>query len=268
MDTTLRWSAKARQYEAGQILFRAGDPGNSMFVIRAGRVKVYRVAAGREILFAMLGKGDFFGEMALLERMPRSATVAVVERAELIEVDAETFDDLIKSNREITLRLLRSLAARVRNLGDQVQRLSVAQGIEAVIEWLLWATRYGRPDDGWVRVAGGAELDLASQTGLDAEDAAGIEEKLADYQCLQRDGVDLLVAEREHLDRVAQFLRLKRQFEGKGSGAPQQTDELVAAALLGRLTLAPDELAESREALEEERERYLELKREFEGQSQ
>src|SRR3954463_121840 len=90
-----------RKHRAGTTLFREGDPGRTMYVIRSGRVNIWKRIAESEITLAVLGPGEFFGEMALLEGLPRSASATVIEDATLVEVDQQSFETLVKKNSEV-----------------------------------------------------------------------------------------------------------------------------------------------------------------------
>src|SRR5437588_91851 len=100
-----------RPHPAGTVLFREGDKGDKMYVIRSGKVKIVKHIADSDITLAVLGTGEFFGEMALLEGLPRSAEATVAEDALLIEVEGPAFDTLVRKNGEIAVRLMRRLSA-------------------------------------------------------------------------------------------------------------------------------------------------------------
>jgi CRP/FNR family cyclic AMP-dependent transcriptional regulator len=117
-----------RRHAAGTVLFREGEPGEKMYVIRSGRVNIWKRIADSEITLAVLGTGEFFGEMALLEGLPRSAGATVVEDADLIEVELAAFEGLVRKNSEISVRLLRRLSARLREADRQIQSLMSRSG--------------------------------------------------------------------------------------------------------------------------------------------
>lgn len=98
---------------AGTTVFRQGDPGGSIYVIRSGRVRVVKEAHGRRRIVAKLGPGDFFGEMAAVTGRPRSATVEVIDDAELLKVPAEKLQEMIAGRAEIAIRMIRHLAERL-----------------------------------------------------------------------------------------------------------------------------------------------------------
>lgn len=117
-----------RKHPAGTILFREGDRGATMYVLRSGKVKIWKHISDTEITLAVLGPGEFFGEMALLERLPRSAGATVVEDAQLIELEQNAFETLVRKNGEIAVRLMRRLSARLREADRQIQALMSRSG--------------------------------------------------------------------------------------------------------------------------------------------
>src|SRR5437868_5512099 len=109
-----------RRHPVGTVLFREGEPGEKMYVIRAGKVNIWKTISDSQITLAVLGAGEFFGEMALLEGLPRSAGATVVEEAALIEVDGPSFELLVRKNTEIAVRLMRRLSSRLRDADRQI----------------------------------------------------------------------------------------------------------------------------------------------------
>jgi len=110
-----------KDFPKGTLLFREGELGRNMFIIQKGKVQVRkRVGSGEKVL-AELGEGEFFGEMALLMGMDRSATVEVIEDSKILVVTPETFESLLRSNIDIALKMLRKLAGRLRALNDHLE---------------------------------------------------------------------------------------------------------------------------------------------------
>jgi CRP-like cAMP-binding protein len=99
----------------GTTVFRQGDPGGSMYVIRAGKVRVLKEAHGRQRVVTTLGPGDFFGEMAVVMGRPRTATAEVLEEAELLKVPAAKLEEMVAQSGEVAIRLIRHLAERIEN---------------------------------------------------------------------------------------------------------------------------------------------------------
>jgi CRP-like cAMP-binding protein len=101
-------------YRKGQFIFRAGDLGSEMFVIHDGKAEVMREAPEPTGSIATLEKGDFFGEMAVLEGLPRTASVRALTDLKLVRVDGATFTQLLRAEPEIAVRIMRKLSRRLR----------------------------------------------------------------------------------------------------------------------------------------------------------
>ncbi|MGE5235545.1 MAG: cyclic nucleotide-binding domain-containing protein [Acidobacteriota bacterium] len=101
-------------FQAGEYVFREGDPGNEMFIIQEGQVEIVKELRGEERQLAVLEEGDFFGEMAVLEEMPRLASARALTDCVLLRIDASTFDQMVRHNPEIPVRMLRKLSGRLR----------------------------------------------------------------------------------------------------------------------------------------------------------
>jgi len=108
-------------FEKGHVLFHEGDGGEDMYIIQSGRVAIKKRVQDGDTTLAILEKGDFFGEMSILERLPRSASAEMIEDGELIVFSGETFGDMIKANPEIAIRMLRKYSIRLRETNNQVE---------------------------------------------------------------------------------------------------------------------------------------------------
>ncbi len=108
-------------FSKGHVLFHEGDEGEDMYIIQSGKVAIKKRLKEGEATLAVLEKGDFFGEMALLERLPRSASAEVLEEGDLIVISGEMFGDMIKSNPEIAVRMLRKQSIRIRETNKQLE---------------------------------------------------------------------------------------------------------------------------------------------------
>ena len=115
-------------FEKGHVLFREGEDGEDMYIIQSGRVAIKKKVKDGDTVLATLEKGDFFGEMAVLERLPRSATAEVSEEGDLIVINGETFGDMIKANPEIAVRMLRKYSIRLRETNRQIENILARGG--------------------------------------------------------------------------------------------------------------------------------------------
>ena len=117
-----------KHFPKGTVLFNEGDDGEDMYIIRSGRVAIRKRVPHGEIVVAELEKGDFFGEMAVLERIPRTAGAEMIEDGDLIVIGSEIFGDMVKGNPEIAVRMLRKYSLRLRETTKQLEELKQADG--------------------------------------------------------------------------------------------------------------------------------------------
>lgn len=103
------------RFPKGSVIFSEGDLGLAMYVIESGEVEVRKILGHEERSLALLGKGDFFGEMCMLEdETPRSATVVAVSDVDAVMIDQSAFTFILKHNPEIAIRMMRKLVVRLR----------------------------------------------------------------------------------------------------------------------------------------------------------
>ena len=115
--------------KAGEVLFRAGDEGNAMYVIEQGTVRIsVRAKDGHEVTLTELHRGDFFGEMALFDGKPRSADAHVAEDARLAVLSREHFLSFVGNNPNVALEMLTALANRLRHT-DELLRHSATRNV-------------------------------------------------------------------------------------------------------------------------------------------
>ena len=105
-------SARSHTYAPGESIIRAGDAGDSMFVVNHGGVEVRITDNGRQLTVASLGEGDFFGEMALLTGQPRTANVVAVEETEVLEIGHDALKQLFEANPELAESLSHTVIER------------------------------------------------------------------------------------------------------------------------------------------------------------
>jgi CRP-like cAMP-binding protein len=111
---------RLRSFEAGSVIFREGDLGTEMFIIHEGKVEIVRFSGEGPKRLALLEKGDFFGEMAILDEMPRTATATAVGETRLVEINRSTFDQMLRDNPEIAIRIMRKLSQRMRQTDERL----------------------------------------------------------------------------------------------------------------------------------------------------
>ena len=107
-------------------IIKAGDATDSLYIVIAGRVKVQMSDdEGKEVILSVLGPGDFFGEMGLLDGAPRAASVVTVEQSEFVLVAKEDFKVLLKENFELSMVIMRGLVKRLRDADRKIESLAL-----------------------------------------------------------------------------------------------------------------------------------------------
>ena len=122
-----KWDELARAVEdlvvaAGTVIFRQGDPGDKFYLIRTGRVRVFREDAGLETELSVLQAGDDFGEMALFMDEPRMATVAALEETRLMVLSKEQFQSILKDFPNVTFAFVRQMSERLLRNANVIRR--------------------------------------------------------------------------------------------------------------------------------------------------
>jgi CRP-like cAMP-binding protein len=108
----------------GEAIVRQGETGDCMYVVQEGQVEILADAPGGEIRLGVLGPGEIFGEMALFTRAPRSATVRALGDVRVLKVDKRAFLARVHEDPSLAFRILGKMADRIRNLDEEVIRLS------------------------------------------------------------------------------------------------------------------------------------------------
>ncbi len=121
----------------GTVLFREGDPGKEMYVIQAGKVAISKKVRDVEKVLAVLGPGEFFGEMAIIANKPRNASATIEEEARLLVIDPRTFESMIRGNAEIAVRMIKKLADRLSDADAQIETLLLADPHSRVVHHML-----------------------------------------------------------------------------------------------------------------------------------
>lgn len=106
-----------------KVIFREGEPGDKMYIIQEGSVRISKQIDGKEHILAVLTKGDFFGEMALVNNEPRTATATAGSTVKMLSFNREGFLGMIEKNGKIALNIIDKLCRRLNNANQQIQHL-------------------------------------------------------------------------------------------------------------------------------------------------
>jgi CRP/FNR family cyclic AMP-dependent transcriptional regulator len=164
--------AKTRRYAKDDTVFHADESGDIFCLIREGRVKVTMISPeGKEIILSLLGPGDFFGEMALLDDEPRSATVVATESLELVTIWRSDFLQILSENFSITKKVLAELSRRLRSASNRIESLATMDVYGRLARFFLDQARTNGKvlDSGYVAVTRPTHQAIANMIGTSRE---------------------------------------------------------------------------------------------------
>jgi CRP-like cAMP-binding protein len=170
--------AVPRSFEAGQVVLREGDRGDSCYVVRVGRVRaVHEHGDGRTITLATFGPGDIFGELALFEDERRSATVEALQATSVVAVLGPDMRRLIAEHPPIAMRLLIALGRRLRETNERLARRSfqtVQSRVASALSELVVQAQVQRPTQAELHDVpiSATQADLAKLAGSSRESAS------------------------------------------------------------------------------------------------
>jgi CRP-like cAMP-binding protein len=204
-----------RDFRAGDVLFREGDEGREMFVIQGGRVQVTKRVGDTDRPIAVLGRGEFLGEMAILNNKPRSATATVLDDATCLVIDGHTLENMIAGNTEIAVRLIKKLASRL-DAADALVEILMHPDPRARVMLALkrHAETFGEQTGDGIRlnVTAGA---LAQEVGANVEQVLAVLTRLEKLGIAVQDDADgaVVITDAGRLLEFLELLEMPRKFE-------------------------------------------------------
>jgi CRP-like cAMP-binding protein len=202
-----------REFIKGTVLFKEGDTqSKEMYVIHKGKVKISKNIGDKETVLANFGPGEFFGEMATLSNMPRSATAEVMEDSLMLVIDPKTFEMMIKNNNEVALRMIKKLADRLQETDRRIEILMIKDSNSRVIHTLERLIESQGKEKGKGFVVGITLNELYDKAGVNVEHAAEIIEKLQKAKIIEISASEIFVASKDKLKQFLEFLILREQF--------------------------------------------------------
>jgi CRP/FNR family transcriptional regulator, cyclic AMP receptor protein len=201
-----------KEIPKGTILFREGEPGNTMYVLQSGKVAISKKVRDVEKVLAILGPGEFFGEMAIISNKPRNASATIEEDAKLLLIDPKTFEAMIRGNSEIAVRMIKKLADRLSDADAQIETLLLADPNSRVVHHILNTCQsQGR------EIEEGIEIDF-SPRDLPRELAVGeplirdLIHRMARSSLVNLSGEKLVVKDTARLFDFLRYLEMKWKF--------------------------------------------------------
>ena len=185
-----------RVYEKGQMILLEESMGETFFIITEGAVKVTRLSAdGREVILAILGESDFFGEMSLLDGEGRSANIVANEDSKVLTLSRSDFLDCLESYPKIAIALLEELAIRLRKSDQQIESLSLSDSEHRIgITLIRLAGELGTIKQGHVTVKNlPYQQDIANMAGTSRETVSRTLKLLEEKKLVRRTNRNLTI---------------------------------------------------------------------------
>lgn len=194
-----------KQYQKNDIVLMEEDAGTALFVIVTGKVKVSRASNdGREVILTILSDSDFFGEMAILDGLTRSATCTAIEDSELFLIQRNDFLNLLREYPEISIALLQELTSRLRAADMKIKALSLkdAEGKVATVVLQL-ADDIGKIKHGKVEIEKlPLQQDLANMAGTSRETISRTLHAFAKKGFIELEGSKLRILDYEKFKEI------------------------------------------------------------------
>ena len=178
---SLRASMTEIELARGEVLFHEGDPGDSLYVVLRGKIKLGRTSGdGRENLVAVLGPGEMFGELSLFDPGPRSAGATALVDSTLLGLSSDELTPWLATRPDVARALLRAIARRLRRTNDSMSDLVFSDVPGRVAKALLdLSARFGTPAEDGIHVAHDmTQEELAQLVGASRET---VNKALADF---------------------------------------------------------------------------------------
>jgi class 3 adenylate cyclase len=155
----INWGV-VKEFSDGDIIFNEKDYGRDMYIIESGKVRIFRIRKNREIILAVLKKGDFFGEMALFSGQARSASAQAEGSCQVRVVSQKDLKALVKE--PVVWRILKEMSQRIREFDDKMEDLLIDEELRKVIQLFR---RYVAPQvvDEILKTAGSEQIDLSGE---------------------------------------------------------------------------------------------------------
>lgn len=204
-----------RAFPDGARIFSEGEIGAEMFIIQSGKVRISKRSGEIEKTLVVLDSGDFFGEMAVIDKGPRSATATAVGETRCVVLDEDVFEQQMQNNARIVKKMLKNMSFRLREANQQIENLLIKDANSRVAHALLHFVHKIPGHAGTDIVLDGMTVDeLAKSVGMgnDVAKVADILEKMGQVHITRIVGGQVVVASLEHLEKFIRYLEMKEQF--------------------------------------------------------
>jgi len=198
----------------GEIIFKEGDPGNEMYLIKSGSVKITKRIGGKEKVLAVLKEGDFFGEMSVLDGSFRSASATTEEETELVTIDREAFLAQARKNPFIQY-VIETLIKRLRETDDMLKFLFIKNEERRLTTYIINKAKVeGVEKDGEIETGINFNPEeIGNAIGLDTRKVNEIIARLVRANLINISENKIFVKRLDLLEQYLDYIQLKEKFE-------------------------------------------------------
>ncbi|AKG20848.1 Crp/Fnr family transcriptional regulator [Calothrix sp. 336/3] len=204
---TLEWLmtvAVEHEYPAGRAVLMEDAWGNAVYFVVSGWVKVRRTVGEDSVALAILGKGDFFGEMAILDESPRSTDVIALSPVKLLSISRERFVQILFKDPQLHHRMLQLMVRRLRHANLRLQMRSSPPAVKLAHTLVTLGESYGQDSAQGKEIFNIPYKDLADVTEIGVEETSKIIEKLDEKGWVRVDETNQIL----HLVNIKQLMNL------------------------------------------------------------
>jgi CRP/FNR family cyclic AMP-dependent transcriptional regulator len=187
-----------RRFPRGSYVIRAGEETDALYIILAGRAKVLIPDNdGNEVILSMIGPNEFFGEMGLLDDLPRSASVETLEACEMLRISRSAFLNCLKDNFDAAMLIIRNLVRRLREADRKIESLALIDVYGRVARLLI---ELAQPVDGqWIIEKAPPKQEIARMIGASREMVSRVVKDLHDKGVIRAEKRKIYVLDRQSM---------------------------------------------------------------------
>lgn len=189
--------------DSGKEIFKENEVGNVMYIIREGNVRISKLIDGKQHILAVLGKGDFFGEMAIVTRVKRTATATAVGTVRLLSFNREGFVNMVAKNAAIALNIIDKLCRRLQAANAQIKVLANRNEKGMICQNLYYAFEENGMEQARLDLHKTAR-DISLNIGVDQERSMALFRKLGDAGIVALKENALMLVDRKRLEALSQ----------------------------------------------------------------
>jgi CRP/FNR family transcriptional regulator len=213
----VNYSSFQRGYKSDNIIFCEHEPGRELFILQKGKVKITKIMEENEVLLAVLEPGDIFGEMALLDGKPRSATAIAASEVQMMAINKANFEAMVQAQPQLASKLITILSERIWTAYRQLNNLMIADDLGRVYDTLLTLVEKHR-----IKISPKAThnfeigtKDLLKMVGIPEEEGDHIIMDLLDEKLIKLEGGRIICMDLQELEKRVSYYKKKTLMDKK-----------------------------------------------------